>query len=68
MKLRRAKKVTKLWTIDGKIYAKTHNLQPRITCGSDIDKMFEIAVNEGYINQHGEDIQTEDAEVSDMIF
>ena len=70
VKLRRAKKVTKLWTIDGKIYAKAHNLQPkvRITCGSDIDKMFEIAVNEGYINQRGEDIQTDDAEVSDMIF
>lgn len=52
VRLKKAKKVFKFWSMDGKIYAKAHTLQPkvRINCETDIDTMITDAVNEGYMS------------------
>lgn len=50
--LKEAKTVFKLWSMNGKIYAKVHTLQPkvRINCETDIDTMISDANNEGYVS------------------
>lgn len=49
-KKKKVKKVSKFWSIDGKIFAKAHKLQPkfRIKTVNDIDTMIADAENKGY--------------------
>ena len=48
---KKAKKVKKFWSIDGKIFAKAHDLQPKVRINSvdDIEAMISSAIEEGYM-------------------
>lgn len=51
VQMKKAKRIKKFWTIDGKIFAKTSDLQPkhRITSIEDVSHMLSAAINEGYV-------------------
>ena len=55
VRLKKAKKVFKVWSMDGTIYAKVHTLQPkvRINCETDIYTMITDATNEGCVSTMG---------------
>lgn len=60
LKMKKAKKIHKFWSIDGKIYAKTHVLQTkrRILTISDIDEMIEDAIQQGFVLGSSEEENT----------
>ena len=58
---KKAKRIKSFWTIDGKIFAKVHETQPktRIHNFENIESMIATAVNEGYVNISGMEVTTE---------
>lgn len=58
---KKAKRIKSFWTIDGKIFAKVHDAQPRTRIFNidNIESMITTAVNEGYVNISDMEITTE---------
>lgn len=56
VQLKKGKRIKKFWSVDGKVFAKTTDLQSkcRIRSSDDITKMIKHAVEEGYIEDMGE--------------
>lgn len=56
VQLKKGKRIKKFWSVDGKVFAKTTDLQPkcRIRSSDDITNMIKHAVEEGYIEDMGE--------------
>ena len=59
--MKKAKRVRKFWTIDGKIFAKASETQPkyRIKSIKDISDMMAQAVDEGYMLERLDEMETE---------
>lgn len=53
IQLKKAKRIKTFWSIDGKIFAKAHELQPKVRISSlvNIEEMISSAINEGYLNE-----------------
>lgn len=58
---KKAKRIKSFWSIDGKIFAKVHETQPKIRIYNleNIESMIATAVNEGYVNISDMEVITE---------